>query len=102
VTLLPRALWDAEGTARFGGVQTGAAICDQGAEVATTTIPALLEQFGMQQVDLFKMDIEGAEVPVQKSGAGSWLKQVKVLLLETHGPQIEEAVIPLLRSRASP
>jgi len=60
------------------------------------SMPALLERFRIARVDLMKMDIEGAEVEVLRSGVGGWLQQVRCLLLETHGRNVEDTVLPLL------
>lgn len=97
VVLMQRALWEVECIVHLAGQETGASVSDHGFAVETTTIPGLLNQMGVDQLDLVKMDIEGAEITVLKSGVNGWLKQVRVLLLETHGKEIEDTVIPLLR-----
>lgn len=96
VILLQRALSDFEGSVRLSGHQTGALVSESGLEVEATTIPALLIDRGIECIDLLKMDIEGSEVTVLRSGVGGWLRQIGMLLLETHGKEIENEVIPLL------
>jgi len=96
VELLKRALWDSETMVRMSGEQTGSSISANGAEVQTETIPALMDRLGFQRIDLLKMDIEGAEATVLPSGRGGWLRKVRMILLETHGAEIERQVLPLL------
>lgn len=96
VSLLKVALWDEATTVRFQGVQTGAAISPSGIEVPTTTVPLLMNYYGLNFIDLLKLDIEGAELQVIPTGVGVWLDKVGTILLETHGIKIEEALIPLL------
>jgi FkbM family methyltransferase len=96
VSLLPAALWSETTTVCFAGSQTGAAISASGSEVPTITMPALMEEFGLDFIDLLKLDIEGAEAQVIPTGLGGWLEKVGMILLETHGADIEAAVIPLL------
>lgn len=97
VSVIKRALWDSVGSAQFGGRETGASIVAEGSLVLTTTIPVLMREFGIEAIDLLKMDIEGAELTVLRSGVNGWLKVVKILLLETHGKEIEDVALPLLR-----
>lgn len=96
VTLLRRALWDSVGTVEMTGRQTGCAVSGNAGDIPATTIPVLMRTFGIEQIDLLKMDIEGAEVTVLRSGHGAWLERVAVLLLETHGEKVEEIVLPIL------
>jgi FkbM family methyltransferase len=96
VIVSPLALWESEGTVRFVGEQTGASIAEEGIEVRTTTVEAILDGLGVDRIDLMKMDIEGAELTVLNSGVGGWLRAVQVLLLETHGRDIEDQAISLL------
>jgi hypothetical protein len=81
---------------RFSGEQTGASVSEAGIEIQTTTVENILEDLGVDRIDLMKMDIEGAELTVLKSGVGGWLRAVDVLLLETHGRDIEVQAILLL------
>ena len=60
--------------------------------------PALLIQLNKYSVDILKMDIEGAERDVLRSGDSNWLSNVRLLLLETHGQEIEHEVMPILKS----
>lgn len=97
VSLLQKALWNLEGIVLLGGEQTGAAIAQQGISVETITVEGLLKMMAIERLDLLKMDIEGAEVTVLETGVGGWLRKVDVLLLETHGKDIEDRLIPLLK-----
>jgi len=97
--LLPNALWDCATTLRMSSGQTGAALSSDGqAAVETITIPEIMSRFGTERIDLLKMDIEGAETTVIRSGVGAWLQHTKLLLLETHGIAIENEVLPVLAS----
>ena len=96
-SLMQCALWNVEGTVYLEGEETGASVFTQGVPVGTTTVPRLFEAFGVDRIDLMKMDIEGAEVTVLEAGVGSWLSRIGVLLLETHGLEIEGRVLPLLK-----
>lgn len=96
VTLVCAALWDSIGMIDFGGEQTSARVGGGGAEVRTITIPALLSKYQNAEIDILKMDIEGAELVVLRSAVGNWLKNVRLLLLETHGENVELEVLPLV------
>ena len=54
----------------------------------TTTISKLLADFGFDEIDLLKMDIEGSEKEVfsdmQGLGYHEWLPKVKILVMELH------------------
>lgn len=47
------------------------------------TIPSLLDQFGHEKIDILKLDIESAEMPVLQHST-SWMGRVNSLLVETH------------------
>lgn len=96
VSLMQCALWNVEGTVYLDGHETGATISKQGVPVVTTTVPRLFEAFGVDRIDLMKMDIEGAEATVLESGGSGWLSRVGILLLETHGQEIVSRVMPVL------
>lgn len=56
------------------------------------TIPALLDLAEMPQVDLLKLDIEGAETVVFSEGPMDWLKKCQAMLIEIHGPAAQKTV----------
>jgi FkbM family methyltransferase len=95
VELLNVALCKEDGYVRISGSTTGASVGQLGAEVRAVSMVSLFQQFDIQAVDILKMDIEGSEQEVLLD-ASAWLHKVRLLLLETHGIQIEEAVLPVL------
>jgi FkbM family methyltransferase len=48
-----------------------------------TTVPALMDRFGFDQVDLLKLDIEGSEKEVLESSA-PWIDRVDAVVVELH------------------
>ena len=52
--------------------------------VNTITIPEIFESFHVEEVDILKMDIEGAEKEIFEKGNTEWLEKVKVLIIELH------------------
>ena len=72
-----------------------------GVEVPAFSLTDLFEKYGLEKVDILKMDIEGAEKQVFES-AGEWLDRVGWILIEIHAPsmtlaQLQEAVLPVGR-----
>ncbi len=53
-------------------------------KISGITIPHLLELQHWDEVDIIKLDIEGAEKEVFSSDDLSWLKKVKLLIIELH------------------
>jgi FkbM family methyltransferase len=54
-------------------------------------VPALMELGGFPEIDLLKIDIEGAEVELFSRGTERWLPQIRNLSIELHGPECEAA-----------
>jgi len=52
--------------------------------IPAVCIADLMKQFNMEEIDLLKMDIEGAELEVFQNNYESWLPRTKVLMIETH------------------
>jgi FkbM family methyltransferase len=52
--------------------------------IKALTVTEVMQTRGWETIDLFKMDIEGAEKNVFASDAGNWLPKVKVMFLELH------------------
>ncbi|MEO6259383.1 MAG: FkbM family methyltransferase [Thermoanaerobaculia bacterium] len=53
-------------------------------QVAALSVPSLLKRFGLELVDVMKIDIEGAEAQVF-AGAPPWVGQVGMFIIELHG-----------------
>lgn len=54
-----------------------------GQEVECVTIPSLMKEYGMERIDLLKMDIEGGEKDVLENAA-DWIDRVGVMTVELH------------------
>jgi FkbM family methyltransferase len=52
-------------------------------ETCGITVPSLLKKYGIQRVDIFKIDIEGAEKELFEDCA-AWIEQVDALIVELH------------------
>jgi FkbM family methyltransferase len=58
--------------------------------VRAISIPALLEEYALERIDVLKVDIEGAEVAVF-SGSPSWVEKVRIFVVELHGAAARDA-----------
>ena len=43
-----------------------------------------MRQFELSEIDILKIDIEGAEKEIFESGNLDWLSKIKILVIETH------------------
>lgn len=67
--------------------------------VRAATIPQLMDEHGMDRIDVMKMDIEGAEAGIM-AGDLDWLDRVGVLIIEIHRKYVEaEPILAALRSK---
>ena len=57
---------------------------DSDRSVAGYTIDTLMSKYQVPRIDILKMDIEGAEYHVFNNDDLSWLKKVRVLVIELH------------------
>ena len=48
------------------------------------TISELIQHFGIDEIDILKMDVEGAEKEIFGAGDTTWLQQVHILVIELH------------------
>jgi len=70
--------------------------------VQSVTIPELLRLSGQDRISLLKIDIEGSEIELFKSGTEEWLHHVDNIVIELHGKDAEEAFFAKIdRSRFS-
>lgn len=90
IKILHRALWYEAGAVKISNQETGYGIGFQvetlmGGEIRTVTINEILEAEGWRTVDLFKIDIEGAERELfEKSRSDDWIQKVRVFVIELH------------------
>jgi FkbM family methyltransferase len=56
---------------------------DSARAIAAVTMPDVIRQFGLDRIDLLKLDIEGGEKEVF-ADSGSWIAQVDAICLELH------------------
>jgi FkbM family methyltransferase len=64
---------------------------DGDAEVESTTIPGILDALHLPQIDILKIDIERAERMVFRERARAWLDRVRVIAIELHDDECEDA-----------
>lgn len=95
--LLNKGLAFQAGRLKFQGSTTGASLSDEGEEIDCTSIPELIASYGLERIDILKMDIEGAETEIFKSNPEAWLPRVQNVLIELHGKEAEEVVLGTLR-----
>jgi FkbM family methyltransferase len=65
-------------------------------QVPAWSLANLIEMSGFVQVDLLKMDIEGAETTVFRANVSNWLGRVRNLCIELHGQACREAFFKAL------
>jgi len=53
-------------------------------KVRAVTLPTILREFGIEKVDVLKMDVEGAEKDIFENNASEWLPRVGLLCIELH------------------
>lgn len=91
ITLYKSAIWNRDanlkvydiGAGNWGFV-VGDAERDDKNSFTALSIKSLLEASGFAEIDILKLDIEGAEKEVFSNNYESWLGKVKVLIIETH------------------
>lgn len=57
---------------------------DSSGTTQAVTIPEILQRFGLQKLDLLKIDIEGSELELFSQGDLSWIGQVDTIAIELH------------------
>jgi FkbM family methyltransferase len=57
---------------------------DAAAEVVAITVDEILGRFGARQIDLLKLDIEGAELDLFSRGGDGWMDRVRCIVIELH------------------
>jgi FkbM family methyltransferase len=57
---------------------------DKSSTVESITIPQILDQSGLDRIDILKIDIEGAEKELFSDSCESWLSKVGMIVIELH------------------
>ncbi len=97
VILLKKGLWKDDQNHMFDGDFTGASIQDKGFNIECISIPTILYQYKIDKIDIFKMDIEGAEKAIFASNPEEWLDKVKMIIIEIHGSDIYRLIYSKLK-----
>jgi FkbM family methyltransferase len=63
-----------------------------GTAIPGVSLPAILQRFGWERIDLFKCDIEGAEREVFRDPE-AWMDRTDTILVETHGDDARNIVV---------
>lgn len=85
VTAIHAALWPTSGQVSIENPddETWSFRATEGEGVGAVTIPELMERFGIDRIDLLKLDIEGAEADVL-AASGPWIGDVDMVVAELH------------------
>lgn len=111
ITLIKSALWsnacrlriaDSDAAAWAFSVTDQLPVDDRSEPVMATTIPEILDRMNAIQIDLLKLDIEGAELELFSVGSEKWLNRVCNIVIELHDryvPGCAKAFYSALSSR---
>lgn len=107
--MLPAALWHSTGmiplmiqtSAMSHSVVAGRKTSVGSAQVQSLDMATLLDQQGIDEVDLLKCDIEGAEAEVFRK-SGPWIRRVKHIIVEAHSGKgcPSEVICEILRNHS--
>jgi len=53
-------------------------------DVMALTVPGIMNRIGADRIDILKLDIEGSEVELFRSGADAWLGTIRQIVIELH------------------
>lgn len=91
IQLLKSGVWNSDCTLKVMDIGLGkwgfiVVPCDPEEEGAfkACSIKSILAASGFEEIDILKMDVEGAENEIFSSGFEQWLPRVKVLMIEVH------------------
>ncbi len=81
-----------DGTTRFHAANESNLGCvsKEGDAVTVMSMKTILDRFGLSELDLVKMDIEGSEQALL-TGPSEWLSRTKAMIAEFHPPLIDYA-----------
>ncbi len=67
-------------------------------DIKSVTIDQVLKDQKWDQIDILKIDIEGAEKKLFESNYESWLPKVKVVMVETHDRMVPKCSITVMKA----
>ena len=59
-------------------------------------IGALMQRLDVDQFDLVKLDVEGAEEEILRNGWESWLSRTRMMVVEVHNPEAEAVLAAIV------
>lgn len=72
---------------------------DETPDVPALDIQTILSDSGFGQIDILKIDVEGAETQIFSQSYGGWIDKVETFLIELHGPEAESVFRSALGKR---
>jgi FkbM family methyltransferase len=93
-TVIEAAIGPADGTVFFSKASWSnlGHVADDGIPVRLVRVDSILKQFGLDDVGLTKVDIEGGEQALFL-GPSAWLHHTKALIVEFHPPHVDCALL---------
>ena len=67
-------------------------------EVSSTTLSDLFKENGIGEVDIMKLNVEGSELEILKSGEGIF-DRIKKIVIEYHSPQLRDRCREFLENK---
>lgn len=67
-------------------------------DIEAITISEILEQQQWKEIDILKIDIEGAEKQLFSSNYENWLPKVNVIMIETHDRMVPQCSITVMKA----
>jgi hypothetical protein len=61
-------------------------------EIEAISMDSILRTMAPRKVDILKLDIEGSELEVFRSGVDKWLPSVRAVVVELHSPEADRVV----------
>lgn len=94
ITCLNAAIHFEDGTINFGGDQLSynQKISETGVPIQALTIQTIMNKYGLKNIDLLKIDIEGAEKELLSKN-NSWLNLVENIVIEIHPPYDTQSLV---------
>ena len=97
ITLLNAGLWSHPCHLSVSGSEMGSQVTETPLpthnSILAVDVPTLMADYQFDQIDILKLDIEGAEQVVLGTSCESWIGHVGELVVEMHGQQIEDDIV---------